>query len=146
MPTWFPNIRLQMMALSQEQRTSLLETGWLREVAFKTEPRVNKVGHSGGCRGAGSLAGWSTRQHTLWCTRPAAAAAARAGQDASRRHTCRRHNARCAATSCHVPPHLSTPTTRVPLLLTTPQVEIKAFLEAVYGMQVERVNTINYQV
>jgi hypothetical protein len=43
MPTWFPNIRLEMLALSAEQKAQLLETGWLREVAFKTEPRVNKV-------------------------------------------------------------------------------------------------------
>lgn len=32
-----------MLALSQEEKSQLLQTGWLREVAFKTEPRVNKV-------------------------------------------------------------------------------------------------------
>eukprot|EP00878_Enallax_costatus_P006191 GHUV01006490.1.p1 GENE.GHUV01006490.1~~GHUV01006490.1.p1 ORF type:complete len:191 (+),score=71.96 GHUV01006490.1:237-809(+) len=66
LPTWFPNIRLTMLPLEPEAKKQLLDCGWLREVAFRTEPRVNKL-------------------------------------------------------------------------------EIKAFLEAVHGMQVERVNTINYQ-
>eukprot|EP00775_Hariotina_reticulata_P011470 gene11470-11615_t len=55
-----------MLPLTSEQHKQLLNTGWLREVAFRTEPRVNKM-------------------------------------------------------------------------------EIKAFLEAVHGMEVERVSTINYQ-
>ncbi|WIA41799.1 hypothetical protein OEZ86_009131 [Tetradesmus obliquus] len=55
-----------MLPISEAELQQVLECGWLREVAFKTEPRVNKL-------------------------------------------------------------------------------EIKAFLEAVHGMQVERVSTINYQ-
>lgn len=43
LPTYFPNIRLAMLPLSPEAKEQLVATGWLREVAFKTEPRVNKV-------------------------------------------------------------------------------------------------------
>lgn len=43
LPTYFPNIRLTMLPLSPEAREQLVTTGWMREVAFKTEPRVNKV-------------------------------------------------------------------------------------------------------
>jgi hypothetical protein len=32
-----------MLPLSKEQLQQVRDTGWLREVVFKTEPRVNKV-------------------------------------------------------------------------------------------------------
>ncbi|GLI59286.1 hypothetical protein VaNZ11_001139 [Volvox africanus] len=64
-PICFPNITLQMLKLRDKQLAQLRETGWLREVAFRTAPEVTKL-------------------------------------------------------------------------------EIAAFLEAVYGMSVERVHTINY--
>lgn len=43
LPTWFPNIKLVMLPLNPEEFTKLKNDGWLREVAFRTEPRVNKV-------------------------------------------------------------------------------------------------------
>jgi hypothetical protein len=43
LPTWFPNIKMTMLPISEAELQQVLECGWLREVAFKTEPRVNKV-------------------------------------------------------------------------------------------------------
>lgn len=43
LPTWFPNLRLQMLPLTDEQKAAVAATGWLREVAFKCEPRTTKV-------------------------------------------------------------------------------------------------------
>ncbi|KXZ51536.1 hypothetical protein GPECTOR_12g499 [Gonium pectorale] len=65
LPICFPTLTLQMLKLPPEQLEQLRETGWLREVAFRTTPEVTKL-------------------------------------------------------------------------------EIAAYLESVYGMSVERVNTINY--
>lgn len=48
LPTFLPNFPLRMLPLSEEQMTQLKDTGWLREVAFRTQPRVNKVCVSGG--------------------------------------------------------------------------------------------------
>ncbi|KAG2449679.1 hypothetical protein HYH02_005208 [Chlamydomonas schloesseri] len=42
-PICFPNITLQMMKLTDEQLEQVKETGWLREVAFKTTPEVTKL-------------------------------------------------------------------------------------------------------
>jgi len=42
-PIYFPNVRLQMMKLSDEQLRQVRETGWTREVAFKTAPGVTKL-------------------------------------------------------------------------------------------------------
>ncbi len=49
-PICFPNITLQMMKLRDKQLAQLRETGWLREVAFKTTPDVTKArtGHRAG--------------------------------------------------------------------------------------------------
>jgi hypothetical protein len=43
MPTFLANIPLRMLPLAEEQLAQLRETGWLREVAFRTQPNVNKV-------------------------------------------------------------------------------------------------------
>eukprot|EP00879_Flechtneria_rotunda_P002307 GHRR01002501.1.p1 GENE.GHRR01002501.1~~GHRR01002501.1.p1 ORF type:complete len:181 (+),score=73.91 GHRR01002501.1:175-717(+) len=43
LPTWFPNLRLRMLPLTKEQQQQVIDTGWLREVAFRAEPRVNKM-------------------------------------------------------------------------------------------------------
>lgn len=42
-PIYFPNITLQMLKLSEQQRKMIKETGWAREVAFKTSPNVTKL-------------------------------------------------------------------------------------------------------
>lgn len=39
----FPNITLQLLKLTPEQVEQVRQTGWLREVAFKTTPNVTKV-------------------------------------------------------------------------------------------------------
>jgi hypothetical protein len=43
LPAFFPNLPLRMLPLGAEQLQQLKETGWVREVAFRTEPRVTKV-------------------------------------------------------------------------------------------------------
>jgi hypothetical protein len=43
LPTYFPNLRLQMLPLTAEQKALLGDTGWLREVAFRCEPKTTKV-------------------------------------------------------------------------------------------------------
>jgi hypothetical protein len=43
LPTFFPNFPLRMLPLAPEQLQQLRESGWVREVAFRTEPRINKV-------------------------------------------------------------------------------------------------------
>jgi hypothetical protein len=43
LPTFFPNFSLRMLPLAPEAAAQLKETGWVREVAFRTEPRVTKV-------------------------------------------------------------------------------------------------------
>lgn len=43
LPTYFPNITLHMMKLSPENLQTLQQTGYLREVAFRTTPNVTKV-------------------------------------------------------------------------------------------------------
>jgi hypothetical protein len=43
LPTFFPNMQLRMLPLAEDQMQQLRETGWLREVAFRTQPSVNKV-------------------------------------------------------------------------------------------------------
>ncbi|GLC37267.1 hypothetical protein PLESTB_001142000 [Pleodorina starrii] len=42
-PICFPTITLQMLKLRDKQMAQLRETGWLREVAFKTTPDVTKL-------------------------------------------------------------------------------------------------------
>ena len=42
-PIYFPDIRLQMLKLTDEQRQQIKVTGWTREVAFKTTPNVTKL-------------------------------------------------------------------------------------------------------
>lgn len=42
-PIYFPDVSLQMLRLNDEQIQQVKETGWLREVAFKTTPNVTKV-------------------------------------------------------------------------------------------------------
>ncbi|GIL71311.1 hypothetical protein Vretimale_2835 [Volvox reticuliferus] len=42
-PICFPNITLQMLKLRDKQLAQLRETGWLREVAFRTTPEVTKL-------------------------------------------------------------------------------------------------------
>jgi len=43
-PIFFPDVPLQILkTLSEEEFKQLKETGWLREVAFKTAPHVTKV-------------------------------------------------------------------------------------------------------
>ena len=43
-PIYFPDIPLQILkTLSDEDYKQLKETGWVREVAFKTAPHVTKV-------------------------------------------------------------------------------------------------------
>lgn len=42
-PIYFPDIRLQMLKLTDEQRQQIKETGWTREVAFKTTPNMTKL-------------------------------------------------------------------------------------------------------
>lgn len=43
-PIYFPDITLQVLkTLSDEEFKQLRETGWVREVAFKTTPNVSRV-------------------------------------------------------------------------------------------------------
>ncbi|GAX73428.1 hypothetical protein CEUSTIGMA_g880.t1 [Chlamydomonas eustigma] len=42
-PIYFPEVTLQMMKISEEQKKQIHETGWTREVAFKTQPHVTKL-------------------------------------------------------------------------------------------------------
>lgn len=43
LPTYLPNLQLKLLPLKGEQLKQLQETGWLKEVAFRTTPNVNKV-------------------------------------------------------------------------------------------------------
>ena len=53
-PICFPNITLQLMKLADDEMKQIKETGWLREVAFKTTPDVTKVRAAwSGCRTCG---------------------------------------------------------------------------------------------
>jgi ribosomal protein L23 len=123
LPTFFPNFPLRMMPVSEAQAAQIRETGWVREAAFRTEPHVNKVRER--------------RVFSLICVR----------LSSSRRDT--------TPPPHQQPPPPLTPTTPTTqhtqppqpstLQKTTPQVEIKRFLETVYGARVERVATLNYE-
>lgn len=43
LPTYLVNMTMRMMPLTREQLKQVNETGWLREVVFRTTPNVNKV-------------------------------------------------------------------------------------------------------
>lgn len=43
LPICFPELTLTMMRLSPEQLQQVRETGWLREVVFRTTPNVTKL-------------------------------------------------------------------------------------------------------
>jgi hypothetical protein len=46
-PICFPDFSIEMLKLPPEQLKQIEETGWLREVAFRTTPNVTKVRRSG---------------------------------------------------------------------------------------------------
>jgi hypothetical protein len=120
LPTFFPNFPLRMMPLSEAQAAQVRETGWVREAAFRTEPHVNKVrvgNHRSPCA--------DTRPPP---TRRRALATQRAPPPAPPPHT-----------HTHTHTHTNTPLNR------QQQIEIKRFLETVYGARVERVATLNYE-
>lgn len=43
LPTYFPNLDLRLLPLKHEEMKQVIETGWLKEAAFRTTPNVNKV-------------------------------------------------------------------------------------------------------
>jgi len=43
LPISFPDIQLTLQRLSDAQVTQIKETGWLREVVFRTTPNVTKI-------------------------------------------------------------------------------------------------------
>lgn len=48
LPAFFPNVPLRMLPLKPAAAQQVRETGWAREVAFRTAPNVTKVGDRGG--------------------------------------------------------------------------------------------------
>lgn len=123
LPAYLPNIGLKLLPLTEAQQQVFEKTGFLRELVFKTAPAVNKV------------------RAALRCS---------AGEDGRRRSPppppARRRPPRCLALqACR----------RSGLLHDTGagcwfdpahvQVEIKHFLESVYGLSVAKVNTLNVE-
>jgi len=44
LPTYLPNFPLTLLPLTEAKQKLYEQTGFLKELAFKTLPRVNKVG------------------------------------------------------------------------------------------------------
>ena len=125
LPSYFPNLALKLVPLTEAQQAAFDKTGFLRVLTFRTAPSVNKASR-GGPRRAGSLGGRGGRRRAgaggsprlQWLTVPAHQLSA----------------VRSAGCAC--------PPTGYCLGL---QAEIKAFLEGVYGLKVDKVNTLNYE-
>lgn len=47
LPSYFPNLPLKLIPLTEAQQTAYEKTGFLRRLAFRTLPSVNKVPPAG---------------------------------------------------------------------------------------------------
>ncbi|GMH32779.1 hypothetical protein BSKO_00613 [Bryopsis sp. KO-2023] len=43
LPTYFPNLKIHMMPLTEQELKQVKDTGWLPKVAFRTTPQTNKI-------------------------------------------------------------------------------------------------------
>ncbi|KAJ9517523.1 hypothetical protein QJQ45_024994 [Haematococcus lacustris] len=135
-PICFPDITLQMMRQPEEVMQEIKQTGWTREVTFKTTPNVTKVCTDKRDPPVPSLATPRTPGFaTDWELELVSGTIIETGEQAV--------HAVCTLT-CRSLPETQLPCWAGAALPAWPQLEIKAFLTDVYGMEVERVATINY--
>ena len=146
LPAFLPNISLKLLPLSEAEQAAYQQTGRVRELVFKTAPSVSKVR---ACRGR------RRRRPPLHCPCcPAARSCAVAAAGPGCPHACSLARALLEALPLLVSV-LLVPTclAALPALLHTHtsscctplhpaallQLEIKAFLESVYGLSVAKV-------
>ena len=147
LPSFLPNLRLVLLPFTEAQQATYEKTGFVRELAFRTAPNVNKV--SCQCQCSRSTASAQGAKRPQLVATPATAAAAilapavlpscAVSADVSQASGSWQHQGAGGEPGVAVAqtlPHPSPP---------PPQAEIKAFLESVYGLRVANVNTLNYE-